>query len=83
MNVVVIEDVNLNAFTYHKKRFLCLSADDISKLPRFGFHGTLDDSLDYTINDPVEYGSSAIVKTGEIYILWPDNTWAVLEGKSY
>ena len=43
MGVVVIEDVNLNAFAFHKKRFLCLSTDDIAKLPRFGFAGTLDD----------------------------------------
>lgn len=57
-------------------QFMCLTVDEISKLPRHGIPGTLDDSDDPEINEPCGIGSEALVKTGEIYLLWPDNDWA-------
>lgn len=58
------------------KQFMCMTVDEINKLPRQGLPGTLDDTDWPGINDPCGIGSEAIVKTGEIYLLWPDNNWA-------
>lgn len=59
-----------------KKQYLCTSVDDISKLPRCGIEGTQEQRIDPKDNEPCGIGSQAIVKTGEVYILWPDNEWA-------
>lgn len=58
------------------KQFMCLTVDEIAKLPREGVPGTLDESGSPGLNDPCGIGSQAIIKTGEIYLLWPDNNWA-------
>ena len=58
------------------KQFMLTSVDDVPKLPKSGVVGTLDDSEEPGINKPCGIGSEAIVKTGEIYLLWPDNEWA-------
>ena len=58
------------------KRFMCLTVDDINTLPRQGIAGTMDDTNFPGCNEPCGIGSEAIVKTGEIYLLWPDNKWA-------
>lgn len=58
-----------------KKVFICTSVDDIAKLPRYGIKGTQTGCADVH-NKPCDYGSTAIVKTGEVYMLWPDNEWS-------
>lgn len=71
----VLTDVNGHPVHSNKKSFVCQSVDDIGKLPRCGIEGTQDVTDDPTINEPCAIGSDAIVKTGEVYILWPDNEW--------
>lgn len=68
-------EINGNPARPDIKRFMCLTVDGIKQLPRQGIPGTMDDSDDPDINDPCGIGSEAIVKTGEIYLLWPDNEW--------
>ena len=64
-----------------QKEFICTSADDLAKLPKFGIKGTqVDDSYNYNEhdNESVMYGSIAMVcdgATSEMYILTPDNNW--------
>ena len=62
---------------YPKITYMCTSIDDISTLPREGIEGTVTDSVDSGINSPCSVGSEALVKTGDVYLLWPDNTWNV------
>ena len=69
-------EINGNPARSDIKRFMLLTVDDISKLPRQGIEGTLDDQYDPELNCPCGIGSEAIVKTGEIFMLWPDNEWA-------
>ena len=57
------------------KRFMLDSVDEINKLPRQSVYGTINDINDPGINDPCGIGSEAVIKTGEIYLLWPDNQW--------
>lgn len=59
------------------KQFACVTTADILNLPREGVEGTLT-GVSVEDNAPCGIGSTAIVKTGETYMLWPDNTWAVL-----
>lgn len=59
------------------KQFACVSVDDISGLPREGVRGTVE-GLDPKDNDPCGIGSTAVVKTGEVFMLWPDNQWSQL-----
>ena len=70
-----IIEVNGNPARSDIKRFMLDAIEDISKLPRQGIEGTLDDTDDPYINKSCGIGSEAIVKTGEVYMLWPDNTW--------
>lgn len=56
------------------KHFDCTSVDDISKLPKEGIIGTqvgLEED-----NEPCGIGSTALVKNGGAYKLFPDNEWA-------
>ena len=71
-----LKEVGGNPARSDIKQFMCLTVDQISKLPRQGVPGTLDDSAEPELNNPCGIGSEAIVKTGEIYLLWPDNQWA-------
>ena len=64
----------------NQKDFLLVSDDDVKKLPKCGVNGTLefDDSDEPCINDPVAYGSVALVKVSgsvNVYLLFPDNEW--------
>lgn len=56
------------------KQFLCMTVDDINGLPREGVYGTLDADHPED-NEPCGIGSTAIVKTGEMFMLWSDNEW--------
>ena len=76
MSTTSIIEINVNPALTYIKRFMLLTVDEVSKLPRQGIKGSLDDTDDPNKNDPCGIGSEAIVKTGEIYMLWPDNTWA-------
>jgi len=60
--------------------YLCTSEDDISKLPRYDVEGTqqLNDGKDKFNNTPCGYNSTALVKGGKVFKLWPDNEWAEL-----
>lgn len=58
------------------KTFMCTTVDEISLLPRQGIPGTANEKGNPDINKPCGIGSKAIVKTGEVYLLWPDNEWA-------
>lgn len=71
-----IIEVNGNPARSDIKRFMLETVSEISSLPRQGIDGTLDDTNNPHINEPCGIGSEAIVKTGEVYMLWPDNTWA-------
>lgn len=73
---VTIKEINGYPARSDIKQFMLTTVDDVNKLPRSGIEGTLDDSEWPGINDPCGKGSEAIVKTGEIYLLWPDNEWA-------
>ena len=74
MATSVIE-INGNQARSDIKRFMLLTVDEVAKLPKQGVYGTLDTTKDPEINCPCGIGSEAIVKTGEIYMLWPDNEW--------
>ena len=76
MATSVIE-INGNPARSDIKRFMLLTVDEVAKLPKQGVYGTLDTTKDPEINRPCGIGSEAIVKTGEIYMLWPDNEWAI------
>ena len=71
---------DLSAYEIPVKSYVCTSIDDITKLPRFKIPGTqvLDDH-DPIDNAPCGYGSTAMVKGGGVYMLYPDNTWDVIE----
>ena len=60
--------------------YLCTSEDDIQKLPKYNIEGTqqLNDGKDKFNNAPCGYHSTAVVKGGNIYMLFPDNEWAVM-----
>lgn len=75
MTTSIIE-INGNPARSDIKRFMLLTVDEISKLPKQGVRGTLDNTKEPDINCPCGIGSEAIVKTGEIYMLWPNNEWA-------
>ena len=64
--------------SYSKKTFLMTSKDDLSKLPRAGVAGAIENGRDTEENDPCAYGSVALLCTGDVteaYILTPDNEW--------
>ena len=70
-------NVNGHPFNSNTKEFMLLSEGDVAKLPKCGIRGTLDVD-DQEENDPVAYGSCALVKqNGDIltYLLFPDNEW--------
>lgn len=75
MATSVIE-INGNPARSDIKRFMLETVSEVNNLPKQGVRGTLDDTKDPEINCPCGIGSEAIVKTGEIYMLWPDNEWA-------
>lgn len=75
MATSVIE-INGNPARSDIKRFMLKTVGEVNNLPKQGVRGTLDDAKDPEINCPCGIGSEAIVKTGEIYMLWPDNEWA-------
>ena len=77
MTTSSLVEINGNPARSDIKRFMLLTVDDVHKLPRQGIEGTLDDQYDPELNCPCGIGSEAIVKTGEIYMLWPDNEWAI------
>lgn len=65
------------------KEYLCDSIDDIQKLPKFGVYGSIDDSSDFSINEPCAIGSTALVcdngsGASAVYILNPSNKWTIL-----
>lgn len=74
MATSVIE-INGNPARSDIKRFMLETVGEVNNLPKQGVRGTLDDTKDPEINCPCGIGSEAIVKTGEIYMLWPDNEW--------
>lgn len=76
MNTSSLIEKNGNPARSDIKRFMLLTTDEVTKLPRQGIVGSLDDTDDPEKNEPCGIGSEAIVKTGEIFLLWPDNTWA-------
>lgn len=60
--------------------YLCTEEADIQKLPKYNVEGTqqLNDGKDEFNNTPCGYHSTAVVKGGNIYMLFPDNEWAVM-----
>ena len=64
--------------SFAQKKYLLTDISEISKLPRVGIEGSLENPEDSVTNDPCAYGSMALVVTGaltEAYILTPDNEW--------
>ena len=70
-----IIEVNGNPARSDIKRFMLETVNEVANLPRQGIPGSLNDADDPDKNKPCGIGSEAIVKTGEIFMLWPDNTW--------
>lgn len=68
-------EVNGHPAKSNIKQFACDTVGDISNLPREGVAGTVA-GVSPDDNEPCAVGSTAIVKTGEVYMLWPDNQWA-------
>lgn len=66
-----------NVFRSAIKSYDCTSVDDVDKLPRYGICGTqiLNDGRDEQNNAPCGLGSTALIKGGGVYKLWPDNQW--------
>ena len=67
----------------NQKEFMLLANEDVKKLPKCGIKGTLsfDESDEPDINEPVGYGSVALVKTTTsmlTYLLFPDNEWTLI-----
>lgn len=60
------------------KSYDCTSESDIAKLPRYNIPGTqeLNDGRDDINNAPCGLGSTALIKGGGVFKLWPDNEWA-------
>ena len=60
--------------------YLCTEEADIQKLPRYDVEGTqqLNDGNDEFNNVPCGYHSTALVKGGNIYMLYPDNEWVLM-----
>lgn len=61
-----------------QKEYLLTDISDISKLPRAGIRGTLQNTKDTVTNDPCAVGSTALIVTStttEVYILTPNNEW--------
>lgn len=74
--MTIITKINGQCNSSGTREFLVSSAQDITKLPRYGVKGTLDG--DTVVNAPCAIGSTALVATGtttEVYILSPNNTW--------
>ena len=65
-----------------QKEYICDSTNDITKLPKYGVYGTIEDAADDSINNPCAIGSTALVCNGEggcaVYILSPSNEWIVM-----
>ena len=80
MAKVSIMSTNGHPAHSNSKEFLLLSRADVVRLPGYGVTGMLNET-EPGINEPVSYGSTAIVKEdGEIYtyLLFPDNEWTEL-----
>ena len=63
---------------YATKEFICDTPDDIQNLPKYGIEGTqfLNDGDDIYHNEPVDYGSTAIVaEPYSGHVLKPSNDW--------
>lgn len=74
-----IMKINGQPNSVETKEFICSSADDIAKLPRYGIRGTQEIENDTVSNNPCAIGSTAIVcSTSDVYILAPNNTWIKL-----
>jgi hypothetical protein len=67
-------EVNGHPAKSNIKQFACVTVGDIANLPREGVAGTVA-GISPDDNEPCAVGSTAIVKTGEVYMLWPDNQW--------
>ena len=67
----VTTTVNGHPVSSDLKEFVCQSVDDISKLPKKGISGTQETGD----NEPCAIGSMALVSTGEIFVLFPNNEW--------
>ena len=76
----LIDSDNRSIFQLPIKKYDCTDHDDIRKLPRFNIPGTqvLNDGHDQIDNSPCGYGSTALVKDGSVYRLFPDNEWVNL-----
>ena len=76
--MAAIVEENGHAASSNIKEFILIGLDNLAKLPRCGVEGSLNPGNDWTINEPVAYGSRAVIKdNGEIhaYMLFPDNVW--------
>lgn len=62
------------------KSYDCSEEADVANLPRFNIPGTqiLDDGYDNINNAPCGWGSTALIKGGKVYRLFPDNEWTAL-----
>ena len=76
-----ITSIGGHANSYSQKEYLLTDISDLSKLPKYGIRGALNDPNDSVIDEPCAYGSTAMVVTGsltEVYILTPNNEWVKL-----
>lgn len=76
-----ITQINGKPNSYSQKEYLLNDVSEISKLPRVGIRGTMNDPQDSVADEPCAYGSTAMVCTGSatlVYILTPDNEWTLM-----
>lgn len=72
-----VVEVNGHPAFVNMKHFCCVDVTDVAKLPTSTTKGTAENVSDIH-NETCAIGSTCIVKTGEVYMLWPDDTWNAL-----
>ena len=73
-----ITQINGKPNSYSQKQYLLGSLDDLTKLPKVGVRGTMNDVNDSVADEPCAVGSQAVYCDGtvtEVYILTPHNEW--------
>ena len=72
---------NGNPNASNQREYLLTDISQVALLPRYGIRGTQNDPNDTVADEPCAYGSTAMVVTGTmtlVYILTPDNEWVMM-----
>ena len=75
----IVEKVNDHPVKSDLKNYICQTSSDITKLPKFGVLGTLENYEDPRVNDPCAIGSTAfVIENSNVFMLDLNNTWVQL-----